>query len=77
MNNRKNNANELNKRELKVLAILFYGLSLFIASLGNSLSLLNLSGVSGWLERVGCAGEGFEVCFVFLVGLSKCQYVYL
>jgi hypothetical protein len=45
-------------------------LSLFIASLGNSLSLFDLNGASGWFQRVGCAGEGFEVCFVFLVGLE-------
>lgn len=61
-------------RELKVLAI-FYDLSLFIASLGNSLSLIDLDRASGWFERVGCAGERFEVCFVFLVGLSICQYI--
>lgn len=64
----------MNIRELKILAICI--LSLFKGSLGNSLVLFNLDWASGGFERIGCAGEGFEVCFMFLVGLKICQYVF-
>lgn len=65
--------NWTNKRENFISTLIIS--SLFIASLGNSLSLFDFNGASGWLQRVGCAGERFEVCFVFLIGKGKSTVV--
>lgn len=46
-------------------------LPLFKTTLGDTLSLVHLGGVTSGFERVAGSGEGLEVCTVLLVGLIQ------